>query len=316
MINVKKMIKQRDDLKKQFKKNVVKVQLQNFKFSTDIKEIESKIPKIACLIQINEKYKKDFEDILEDILEMRSFKIFLNNEISSIVLYSKFNKQYIKDFVKNKLYPYYEGKFTINMSRELSFLPLDLRIFIYNELLQLEQDFFTCMNYLDRINVTCSKMGGDDNRKLASLVASYNWSIEWGNRKIFDNDSCFIKDIYYINNSERLRKELLDKEDKTSGQYLEELSFSISGFTNRSNIHDLYVAKMITELLKEYFSDISGISDIVSNIDKYLETGNTEYVKGLRNGRPYRNADNERIMFIGNNMVYDPVSNTISNMNG
>lgn len=312
MIDSKKMIKNKERIKKKFSKEILIKTFENFELTTSIYEIEDKFPKLSAIIEYTRDGNEGFESLVYDLENLVSFKIFLEKEIKKITKNSTFDKEYVEKFVYEKLYPYYKGKFRINMSRELSFLPLDLRLYVYLELIKLEEDIATCTNYINRISITSGKIGTTESKKLAVLASSYNWILNWteinGISKSHNDDS-FINNMAYVNNANMFRNSLFLKEGKTQGEFLEELSFCLSGFSNLNNIVDVKVARIITELICDYFKDYQEINEMVENINRYLETGDHNFVKDIQNGRINRDATNERIVCMDNGLMYDPVDN-------
>lgn len=77
-------------------------------------------------------------------------------------IYSKMMNPDIHTQVFIIITPYFMNNFTINKSREISFLPLELRISIYGSLITRSNRMITVCHLLDRMCVTLSKMDESD----------------------------------------------------------------------------------------------------------------------------------------------------------
>lgn len=74
---------------------------------------------------------------------------------------------------KQTVVPYYHGSFEAHQSRQISFLPLELRLFIYVEMLKIETDRYYSAHILNRISITLSKMYRWDELDLSVFVLSW-----------------------------------------------------------------------------------------------------------------------------------------------
>jgi hypothetical protein len=76
------------------------------------------------------------------MLNLNNFKRLLDIEIKQVLKNTLLNedKEFIDGYIKKEIYIYYKSSFKINISREISTLPLNLRLYLCNVLLKLEKE--------------------------------------------------------------------------------------------------------------------------------------------------------------------------------
>lgn len=226
---------------------------------------------------------RDFELnlYLSEIRDSKNIKIFINEKISEFFEKNFNNTDFtmIKEYVKKEIFPYYRYKFRINHSRELSFLPLELRLYVYNELLQLEDGGVTSLHYLDRIYITLSKLG---QKKLASIIMGHKWVLNWGNLIGGNTDEILQKEFHFILNAKDIRKKILKKDGLTPDKYLEEVLYSLSSFANLENIHDKKVAVLLLPILNMYYNKFPNIDTYIDDLREYILSEDEKYIVQIR----------------------------------
>lgn len=115
------------------------------KMEPDFQTIDGFITYFYSLIEINSK-KFEFHYDYNQFGYTKALQVLykqIDNLYSEQITYNEALKIYLHE----TLIPYYRGRFTINMSREISFLPLELRIYIYTELLKKRPFFITKQHF-------------------------------------------------------------------------------------------------------------------------------------------------------------------------
>lgn len=129
---------------------------KKFIFQEDnIDEIVDMFAKIQYTITSNE---KEYSYLLDKkLLDAQESLIKACNDIFSERV--KLNPK-LQQLVQSTIVPYYHGSFDIGFSREISFLPLELCLYIYNSLLSIEASTYRQMHLMDRIALTLHKAEG------------------------------------------------------------------------------------------------------------------------------------------------------------
>lgn len=230
--------------------------------------------------------KDGFKDVelslyLSEIMDSKNIKPFINEQLSEFFEKNLSNTDLvvIKEYIKREIFPYYRYKFRINRSRELSFLPLELRLYVYNELLQLEDGGLTSLHYLDRIDITLSKLG---QKKLASIIIGHKWVLNWGNFMGGDTDEVLKQDYSFILKAKDVRKKILKEDGLTPDKYLEEVLYSLSNFANLENIHDKKMAVLLLPILNIYYNKFPNIDTYINDLREYILSEDEKYVVQIR----------------------------------
>lgn len=161
----------------------------------------------------------------------------------------------LKQLVQNTIVPYYLGRFQIGFSREISFLPLELRLYIYTSLLRTEASTIRQMNLMDRIALTLHKAEEKFLGDCAIFISAwlkYKLSREIsGTKRPFS--SLLSLELETIQQSTKLRHRILKEAEMTSDIAGQEFWYGFKGFSDLRNIHNLEVAKICLELFSSYF---------------------------------------------------------------
>lgn len=289
MINANKVINKENEYKKILNIESTKKRAKYLEFSTDINEMENLCALISFIIDSSMFNDSELINIFKNKFSLDSFKKNLDMQIESIMKeYQNLRDvDFIKLYTEENITPYYESKFTINKSREMSFLPLDLRLYVYNCLLQKEIDIFTSLNYLDRISVTLAKMG---HKNLASIACAYNWVLKWGDSGSTNRNDIFKRQLHFIRQAEGFRKDILSKNDLDGSGYIDECLNCLSQFSNLEIINDKIMANKLLPLVKHYYRNIPQIDAYINDICEYMKTGNKEKIKYIQDERKNYNA--------------------------
>lgn len=245
------------------------------------KELESYFAALAACLDKAAFNDMELYDYCMDIRKLTEFRALMDKKLQVMMdhtLAGKY-KEELEKYTEDHILPYYKFKFRINQSRQISFLPLPLRLLVYNTMLQQDEGGLTALNYLDRLEVTLSKSGEKD---LASVIAGFKWVLNWGAIAGGNSDTVFKEDIKSIHELKVTRKNKLAQMGIKEEGYLEDVIYSLKNFASKENIHDMESAKLILPILKIYFKDFEGIDQYVDNIMEYLETGNEELVAILK----------------------------------
>lgn len=164
----------------------------------------------------------------------------------------------LQEFIQEKLVPYYLGRFDINMSREISFLPYELRIYYYTELLKKETNYFMQYKILNRLTQSLFKAGEKDIGYLSLFI--YSWSDYTINKFIYRKKSPFnqtiIKnEITFLENVIPLQKRILQEANMTAEFASNEFYYGLKAFFTKESIHNFNAAKLFFHLFYLYYSN-------------------------------------------------------------
>lgn len=202
----------------------------------------------------------------------------------------------LKEKARKTIVNYYRGSFEISMSREISFLPLELRLFIYIELVKLEINKYYLVCLLNRIMVTLSKMENVQVYESSLFLASwaeYLLFLTTEQRRTYDQ-LCYggfeknkkFSDILSLNRQQS-GEVLISAREKTIESAMlngakkldQEFWYGINGFSHRKNIHDMKAAKLCLDLFCEYFDKIFlAASEFRNLVSDYYCTGKRDKV--------------------------------------
>ncbi|WP_409305725.1 SEC-C metal-binding domain-containing protein [Peribacillus sp. SCS-155] len=176
----------------------------------------------------------------------------------------------LQNLISNQVASYYIGRFRSIMSREISFLPLNLRMFLYYELFLMEKDEVTRLHFLERLNVTLFKLYKVE---IGQMVLVYYWLLRI-EREGFEEEKKeeFTKDFSFLNKAKETRVAILKERGFDENRFLDEFSHSLISFTDLSNIHDFEAAKRLLPLWKEYYKDMPKIDIYFNNLQSFLLT--------------------------------------------
>lgn len=219
----------------------------------------------------------------ETILEKRLFEYEqqLLQATEEVVIKKKLRDEKLKrrvtNVIANTIVPYYKGQFTINLSRQISFLPLDVRLLTYLVMYRNEQDEITKQHIMNRLGVTLEKL---DEKMLVAAYACYNLL---KNKRIPNAqiDSDLREALHPIGEIRQLREEIFQEQGLEDKEYMDELSYSISCFVNLENIHDEQSALLALKVFKSYYSDVTKINNYVKKIKAYIVEKDPSILKDI-----------------------------------
>lgn len=190
-------------------------------------------------------------------------------KLYSVILLKNEN---LKKKANKTIVNYYRGCFEINMSREISFLPLEFRLYIYIELVKQEINKYYLVCLLNRIMVTLSKMENVQAYEsslfivswaeyLLFLTTEYKSAYEQLSYDGFKQNGKF-RDILRLNRQHSSM--LINTREKTMQSAMldgakkldQEFWYGINGFSDKKNIHDIKAAKLCLDLFCDYFDKI------------------------------------------------------------
>lgn len=258
--------------------------------------------------------KKNKKGLIE--LELNTKGIDIEIE-SSGISNNKFNNQlscfinkvgsigYSKAITSNKELPqmvnelfvnYYKNNFTINESREISFLPLELRLYIYINLISASDRLITITHLLNRICITLNKM--QNKELLVEAVSLYTKAEICVKKEMLDSPEEIIDNILvgsqsynerlkeninifnsvYALRAEGLKEGLLDLDNI----YNQEFWYGLKALSNKANINNLEVAKFSIQLFSSYFDRIFlATSEFKEALEEYYDFGNSRKLNEL-----------------------------------
>ncbi|WP_214823935.1 hypothetical protein [Exiguobacterium sp. s28] len=188
------------------------------------------------------------------------------------------------EMVEKELVPYYHGRFQINLSREISFLPLELRLLVYTRLLAIETRQITRYHLMDRISLTLYKSGdtrlGEYATFLKAILGAELAPIIFGTRKRFEE--LFWSDIEACKKIETVKEEILDEASLYSKTVNREFWYGFKGMSDLKNINDVHAAKLCLKAFTLYFNKIFEVSNRMEEVFlKYYDTKNRKQMESL-----------------------------------
>lgn len=190
----------------------------------------------------------------------------------------------LKQLVQNTIVPYYLGRFQISFSREISFLPLELRLYIYTSLLRTEASTIRQMNLMDRIALTLHKAGekflGDCAIFISAWLKSKLSKEISGVKRSFS--SLLSLELETIQQSTKLRQRILKDAEMTPDIAGQEFWYGFKGFSNLQSIHNIEAAKICLELFSSYFeSSFLLIQEVKPVLMDYYKTKNASKINAF-----------------------------------
>lgn len=212
----------------------------------------------------NERYLEMQKDIERRIKSYFEKEVNLNEETIT--------------YIKNVIVPHYDGTFTRDRSRELSFLPLSLRLYVYWTMLIENRHAGTIStewDIQDRLIITASKLGLQE---LAQLITIQNFihGITDKSKENLAGQQLLVNWNFTLTGKD-IRSSELHKRGYEAGKSPHEINYSLSCFLQLENIHDLEMAKKVFHLLTLYYPFLQQ-EDLSKLIPAYLETGDESLV--------------------------------------
>ncbi|QTC41324.1 hypothetical protein I7V34_20005 [Bacillus sp. V3] len=253
---------------------------KDFKFQEDnIEDIVNMFAKIQYTLNLND--GKYYQLLDKKLLDAQESLIKACSNIYSERI--KLNPK-IQHLVQSTIVPYYHGRFEISFSREISFLPLELRIYIYTSLLSIEASTIRQMYLMDRIALSLHKAGESFLGDVAIFISSWLKSIlsELTFRQKLSFSSCLESEIKSIHEASKLRERILTDAQMTPEVAGQEFWYGFKGFSNLSNIHNIEVAKICLDIFAVYFEgSFSIVKEIHPLLIEYYKTRNLTKIDKL-----------------------------------
>lgn len=274
--------------------------------SVDLESLADKFSKFAFVL---EKDDEVYYTVLEDkILE------FQNEFIQSCKKLCSERVSYNLELqmkVQNTIVPYYLGRFQINLSREISFLPLDLRLYIYLILLENEASAYRQKEILNRIATTLYKADEQYYGEIAVFLSAwlrYKTNVSLGFEQLPFYELVTIEQKSYIS-SNVTREKIMNAADLTADVAGREFWYGIKAHANLSAIHNVEVAKITLDLFCTYFEKaFAGVGEIKTlimdmyktkytrNVEKWLKSQGLEGVNIVTRYEPLIATDEKMII--------------------
>ncbi|MCZ2845229.1 MAG: hypothetical protein O2U61_01825 [Candidatus Bathyarchaeota archaeon] len=272
-INAKQLISKCQYHEKKYKHNFKKLRMYlNGEWSENLVEnINRFIPSMYVCTKCEIKELKDQVQRHLNSIEEAAWK-----KLTSLLDDKKVNEESIIFFINNEIVPYYRGRFNMKYSRELSFLPLLLRLKVYAMMYEVEDDALSKWHIRDRIMVIAAKL---EEFELANRLAIINWFEQIG-QDDHNTDFHFMANLQFINEAKETRVNLLKKQDYRADHPLDEMSHSLSGLLDLDMIHNKQMAIIVLELLNIYYPFISH-NEFYNTVRAFLETENKELLENL-----------------------------------
>ncbi|MDN7247086.1 hypothetical protein [Planococcus shenhongbingii] len=226
---------------------------------------------------IDEKMNKNYILLEKRLLEAQDSLIEALEEIYSERI--NYNAK-LKSLVLETIVPYYQGRFEIGLSREISLLPLELRLYIYANLLRREASPLRQVYLLNRIALTLHKA---DERFLGNCtIYIYAWAghlFSNGKQKMETN----IKhEVASIEKSVKIRKKIYQGADLTPESSWQEFWYGFKLFSDLKNMHNTEVAKICFEIFTTYYENsFALLKEAKPMILKYYKTKNPTEINKL-----------------------------------
>ena len=238
--------------KKHFMYKQFKFQKENMEDLTDM------LAKIQDLLTANK--KEHFLLLEKKMLEAQDALIKECEKIYSERI--NYNQE-LQDLVQSTIVPYYHGRFQISLSREISFLPLELRLHIYTALLNVEASTIRQMHLIDRIALTLHKSGeillGDIAIFISAWLKTKLSKITLGTKRSFL--SLYELEIKNTHEAANLRERILTDAEMTSKIAGREFWYGLKSFSSYSSIHNFEVVKLCLDLFVSYYKGSFAIAE-------------------------------------------------------
>lgn len=202
------------------------------------------------------------------------------------------HKRKINEFLQQELIPAYLN-FHRSNSREISYLPLNLRLYVYKELYKAQKTDEGRFEVLDRIATTLAKMNELDKAYMACAYQTF-----------FIND--FDESLNYfftmsknLNQLFGMRKDILASQGYSANAAIDELSRCLMAFTNKKNFNNETNALIIFKLLITYYPELSHDEEYINAVLNYFETDDITEIEKL---------DIEQVDFSERLVVYNEIT--------
>jgi len=195
-------------------------------------------------------------------------------QVDSIFDHVTCDKEKIDQIIFRELLPYY-GEFHRSRSREISFLPLSLRLYIYYNMFGSQRTAEGQVEVLDRISITLAKMGHYERAKMAEAMKLLYIP---GNpiylRLLYAQ--CQSLDELYNN-----RKDFFKEYGLNESFWIDELKMGLNAFSDIHNFNELEIAPSILRLFEAYFPVLAQDKEYLEAFMHYVTTGDRSMLEVL-----------------------------------
>lgn len=193
-----------------------------------------------------------------------------------------YNKQLV-DSIQDTLVPYYHGRFRMELSREISFLPLGVRLLAYGGLLEREAHPVAKYHILNRISMTLYKSGeerlGEYALFLQCMLGERISPLLFGNK---DFEALYSYEVKANQKVRVLREDILGAAELSPEIAGREFWYGFKGFSDLKNVNDVAAAKICLRLFTLYFEkNFSIAEDVETHLLNYYKTKNPNVVRRL-----------------------------------
>lgn len=232
---------------------------KQFKFQKEnTEDLTDMLAKIQDLLTANK--KEHFLLLEKKMLEAQDALIKECEKIYSERI--NYNQE-LQDLVQFTIVPYYHGRFQISLSREISFLPLELRLYIYTALLHIEASTIRQMHLMDRIALTLHKSGenllGDVAIFISSWLKTKLSKVTFGTKKSFL--PLYELEVKNTHEAASLRERILTDAEMTPKVAGREFWYGLKSFSSYASIHNFEVVKLCLNLFVSYYKGSFAIAE-------------------------------------------------------
>ncbi|WP_214762906.1 hypothetical protein [Exiguobacterium sp. s146] len=226
----------------------------------------------------------EFENLLKE--KLHAYESALVSAIEESFTERITYNEELLETVTEELVPYYHGRFQINLSREISFLPLELRLLLYTKLLAIEPYKIIRYNLLDRISLTLYKSGdsrlGEYATFLKTMLGVELAPLIFKTEKRFEE--LFWADIGANEKIETVKEEILDEANLYQKTIEREFWYGFKSMSDLKNINDVHAAKLCLKAFTLYFEKVVELSNQMEEVFlKYYDTRNRKPVERMLN---------------------------------
>lgn len=244
-------------------------------------EGEDLIDDLMTLRYIARKRMDDQAEVLKQKLaeHERNLLRLIRDSLDERITYNK----RLMDTIQDTLVPYYHGRFSMELSREISFLPLGVRLLAYSQLLEREAHLVAKYHLLNRISMTLYKSGeerlGEYSLFLQCMLGEKISPLLFGNK---DFEALYAYGIKANQEVRVLREDILEAAELSPEIAGREFWYGFKGFSNLENVNDVGAAKICLRLFTLYFEKNFAIAeDLETHLLNYYRTENSNVIDTL-----------------------------------
>ncbi|MDI7744038.1 tetratricopeptide repeat protein [Lysinibacillus fusiformis] len=276
-MNIKKLFTKCKEYEKRFQKNSTQFEKDIIVLVSENAGFERYIPVVYTIF--NQMKVEHYDDALKFLT--KHFNEITENQF----LPTDVNIHEINRLINELVIPYFVDEFRVSDSREISFLPLELRLYLYNELHKQTKDPMTKIHIKDRLATTLNKMNKD---VLAQKMFILKWldNLLLLNQTKQENTTKFVQhelmaDVLSMEKVIEQRKDILKQKKIQSDEAIYQLNSGISNFTSREMIQDVEAAKRLWPIFCEYFPLLAKQNNVVEAVERYFDSKDRSELNSL-----------------------------------